>query len=224
MTSHAEPSAPTARAAAERSRWRNSFRRLRASRTAARFGFESVLIILSVLVGLALNDWRERRAERGRAAAAVANFRRELGENLVDLERRQPKHAAFAQRLREDAEQDRPSETAFSSFRRLLPPGGLDNAPLRDAAWETALSTGALRLLDYERAALLSETYLVQRAITHTVHRLSDRFMMPENFDPALRRPMLQTHSMLFVELSGQESYLVDIYQKTLRGLGTHGR
>jgi len=191
---------------------------------AGRFGFESLLIILSVLVGLALNDWRERRAERARAEAVLSNFRRELRENLAALERRQPKHAAMAERLRRAAEQDRPGETAFAAFRALMPEGGLDNGPLRDAAWETALSTGALRLLDYEDAALLSETYLGQRMATgHTLQRIVDRFYMPENFDPALRRAMLQTHGMLFVELSGQESYLIDVYREALRRLDSRG-
>lgn len=219
MAQRAEPLAPDA-ASRRRERWRESLRRLRGSSVAGRFGFESVLIVLSVLVGLALNEWRELRAERARAETALVNFRRELAENLATLERRQPKHAALAERLQRAAEQDRPGETAFASFRQLMPEGGLDNAPLRDAAWETALSTGALRLLDYEPAALLSETYLVQRrAIEQTVQTMAARFLMPENFQPALRRPMLQTHGMIFVELSGQESYLIDVYRQALRRL-----
>jgi hypothetical protein len=206
-------------------RWRQSPRRLRGSRVAARFWFESVLIILSVLVGFALNGWRERRAERARAEAVLANFRQELAQNLATLERRQPKHVAMAERLERAAQQERPGQTAFDSFRELMPEGGLDTGPLLDAAWETALSTGALRLLDYEQAALLSETYLVQRmAIGQTVQRLADRHLMPQNFEPALRRPMLQTHSMLFIELSGQESYLIDVYRKTLRRVGSRIR
>ena len=91
---------------------------------------------------------------------------------------------------------------------------------MRDVAWATAETTGALRLLDYETAALLSETYLIQRtAIQQTLARLSDRFMDPDNFDPARREPMVRTHQMLFVELSGQESYLIDIYRKALARL-----
>ena len=101
-----------------------------------------------------------------------------------------------------------------------MPEGGLDTGPLRDAAWETAVSTGALRLLEYEQAAVLSETYIGQRMATaHTLQRLVDRFYMPENFDPAMRRAMLQTLGMLFVELSGQESYLIEAYRQALRRL-----
>jgi hypothetical protein len=63
-------------------------------------------------------------------------------------------------------------------------------------------------------------TYLIQRqSIANTVERLSDRFLMPQNFDPAARVPMLRTHEMLMVELAGQESYLVDVYRSMLDDL-----
>jgi hypothetical protein len=80
-------------------------------------------------------------------------------------------------------------------------------------------------LLDYEQAALLSETYLIQRtAIGQTMQTMATRFLMPENFQPALRRPMLQTHGMIMVELSGQEAYLIDVYRQTLRRLDRRTR
>jgi hypothetical protein len=101
-----------------------------------------------------------------------------------------------------------------------MPEGGLDTRPLSDVAWETAASTGALRLLDYETASLLSETYLLQRTgILSTLQRLSDRFLTPQNFDPAQRGPMVRTHRMLLVELSGQESFLIETYRRVLTRL-----
>jgi hypothetical protein len=35
---------------------------------------------------------------------------------------------------------------------------------------------------------------------------------------------MLRAHRMLFLELSGQESYLIDVYRRTLRQLGDSAR
>lgn len=132
---------------------------------------------------------------------------------------------ALAERLSRAAEEERPGATAFTSFRELMPKEGLETNPLRDAAWEAALSTGALRLLDYDDAALLSETYLVQRAaMGHTIERMTDRFYTPENFQPAMRGPMLRTHGLLFGELSGQESYLIEVYRRTLRQLSLSAR
>jgi hypothetical protein len=181
---------------------------------------ESALIVLSVLVGLALGEWREHARERRLARDAVATFRREIEANLAHLQRAQPKHAAMAERLAAAADAPAAGGTAFDAFVASMPAEGLDNQPLRDVAWETAQTTGALRLLDYETAAQLSETYLIQRAaIQHTMLRLADRFLSPENYDPARRGPMVRAHRMMFVELAGQESYLIGVYRRALARL-----
>ena len=57
-----------------------------------RLAIESLLIVLSVLLGFAANQWHDRRAERALAAQALSGFRRELNENLEMLQRVQPKH------------------------------------------------------------------------------------------------------------------------------------
>jgi hypothetical protein len=211
---HAGSVAP-AEAAAPR-----GLRRLRASSVAPRLAVESALIVLSVLLGLALNEWGDQRRERARAAETVANFRREITQNIATLERAAPLHRAMAARLDSAARQSRPGETAFDGFAALMPQNGLQLVPLADAAWETAVSTGSLRLLRYDQASALSETYLIQRtSLGSTIDRISDRFLSPQNFDPAARVPMLRTHQMLMVELSGQESYLLEIYRGVLRKL-----
>jgi hypothetical protein len=83
------------------------------------------------------------------------------------------------------------------------------------------MSTGALRLLDYEIAASLSETYFIQRStLLPTIRLLSDRFLATENFDPAARDQMIIVHQMMLTELAGQESYLIDVFRNSLERLG----
>ncbi|MBC7895028.1 MAG: hypothetical protein H7066_06430 [Cytophagaceae bacterium] len=184
-----------------------------------KLAIEGALIVLSVLLGLALSEWREGVQEQKLAHNALVNFRREIAANLARLEKAQPGHAAMAQRLA-DANTGRGEQTAFDVFVANMPEGGLDTQPLAAVAWETAEGTGALRLLDYETAALLSETYTVQSAtLLPTLQRLSDRFLSPGNFDPAQRPQMVRTHRMLLVELSGQETYLMEIYRRALAAL-----
>jgi hypothetical protein len=189
--------------------------------------FESILIVLSVLLGFALQAWAERRAERMMAAAALENFRVEIEANLNDLERVQPRHAAFADRLAEALADSasRSSETAFAVFARNLPEGGLQTPPLKEAAWETATSTGALRLLDYDLAAVLSETYLVQRStLGPTVALLSERLYAPGTFENEAREAFVNVHHMLLVELAGREAYLTEVYRNTLARLSEASR
>ena len=211
-----EPDPGSARLAPSAPPARRSPRRARASRLL----LESALIVLSVLLGFALTQWGEQRKERATAAAALENFRREIGTNLAALERVHPKHQAFTRRLAAVRPGTAQGETAFDVVVSLLPEGGLDTPPLREAAWEAAVSTGALRLLDYETAALLSETYLVQRlTLGPTLQRFGDRFMDTPNFDPRSRDTMVRVHHMLLQELTGQEGYLIETYRKTLRRL-----
>ena len=182
---------------------------------------ESALIVLSVLLGFAATAWHDRQAERALAADAVANLRRELRQNLALLDTLAPKHAAFAARLAAAADSARPGETAEQAFGRAYPRDL--NAlvpPLADAAWETAVSTGALRLVGYERAARLSETYLVQRAaLARTAQLLDERLSAPEAFEPARRAAMLSAYRLLIRNLGAQEGYLAGVYRATLRQL-----
>lgn len=86
-----------------------------------RLAFESILIVLSVLLALAVTSWGERRADRELAAAALTNFRSEIEANLRELERLQPTHAGFAERLGEAAGQpsSAASIAAFDEYRRV---------------------------------------------------------------------------------------------------------
>lgn len=162
-----------------------------------------------------------RQGERELAANALENFRREIESNLAALERVHPKHVQLAQRLQAATQSDSvPGETAFDVLVSLLPEGGLDTPPLREAAWETAVSTGALRLLDYETAARLSETYLIQRlTLGPTLQRLADRVMDVPNFDPDARAMVVRVHHMVLQELAGQEAFLIETYRETLEQL-----
>jgi hypothetical protein len=60
---------------------------------------------------------------------------------------------------------------------------------MRRAAWDTALSTGSLRLIDYDLAAALSEIYGMQdyAAATFTKNFADPSFFDP--FGPAAGRP-----------------------------------
>ena len=184
---------------------------------------EAALIVLSVLLGFAANEWQQRESERALTRTVLANFRREISLNLATLERVQPKHARLAVRLDTAAAAAHGDSTAFQVFRARME-GGLDILPLQEAAWEAAAATGALRLLPYRTSSTLSETYIVQRGfLGQTIARFSDRFHSPANHDPAAQRSMLATEHMLMVELSEQEAYLMEIYRTALRTLPASG-
>jgi hypothetical protein len=185
--------------------------------------FQSVLIVLSIALGFAVTQWQDRRRDAALAAEATANFRREVQQNLRLLVRVQPKHATLVERLRQEAATPHPGETAFDALVRVRHEIDSTDVPvLSDAAWETATGTGALRLLGYERAARLSETYLIQRGqLVQTLLRIEERASAPESFTPASREAMLRVYALLFAEVEGGERYLIGVYGETLKQLGT---
>ncbi|HEX8903811.1 MAG TPA: hypothetical protein VF771_03160 [Longimicrobiaceae bacterium] len=177
---------------------------------------ESALIVLSVLLGFAVNEWQQRQAQRELTRNVLANFRREIALNLRTLERIQPKHARLTERLRAAAAAPHGDSTAFQVFAARME-GEMEMVPLKEAAWEAASATGALRLLPYETSAALSETYAVQRGfLGSSRQRFSDRFFSPQNFEPASQRSVLWTQYMMMNEITQQEGYLIGIYRHML--------
>jgi hypothetical protein len=86
------------------------------------------------------------------------------------------------------------------------------NVPLlRRAAWDTALSTGALRLIDYDLAAGLSEIYGMQDYAGATFIKL---FSDPLFFDPSGRSATIRLAQMTMQELTWAEETLLALYDK----------
>lgn len=192
----------------------------RETRWPTRLAAESLLIVVSVVLGLALNEWRQKQADRQLARTVLANFRREITQNLRILERVQPGHELLVRRLAAASTKPRAEANAFAVIMAEMPRGGLGGEPLHEAAWETASSTGALRLLDYATASKISEVYVVQRFFMQgTTQRTISSLLAPANFDPGAKQVMVQTQYMALNEFSTQEAYLIDVYRRTLKAL-----
>ncbi len=103
------------------------------------------LIVLSVLVGLAISEWRQGRADRALAAAALENCRLELRDNLARLEAVLPIHREVQTELRAVLAQGDEIPSLMALMREIMPQGGMQLPALKEVAWETAISTGAIR-------------------------------------------------------------------------------
>jgi hypothetical protein len=98
--------------------------------------------------------------------------------------------------------------------RPTLPPEFRTNVPLlRRAAWDTALSTGALRLVHYDLAAGLSEIYGMQEYAGATFPKL---FSSPSLFDPAGRAATIRLAQTTMREWVFAEETLLALYDRHL--------
>lgn len=119
--------------------------------------FESALIVFSILLALAINEWKENRDHERLARQALENFEREIQENSSRVERGIPYHSHLLE--------------AFKKSRSVSEiPGwqGIDAPILQDTAWQTALATNALGQIRYDTVSALSRVYTSQKSFEKT--------------------------------------------------------
>ena len=100
------------------------------------------------------------------------------------------------------------SRPALGNLRTNMP-------TFRRAAWDTALSTGALRLIDYDLVAGLSEIYQMQDLYKVNLEKVG--VGSSDWFDPRSRDAALRKTTMAMVEIEYDERALVlPLYKKYL--------
>jgi hypothetical protein len=115
--------------------------------------FESALIVFSILLALAINEWKEDRDNQRLASQALENFEREIQENSGRVERSFPYHRHLSE--------------AFKRARFLTEVEGwhgISSPVLQDTAWQTALATNAFGQIRYETVSALSQVYTSQKS------------------------------------------------------------
>lgn len=103
---------------------------------------EALLVVLSVLLALALNSWREGRANKALALRSLQSVVDEADVNCSRIRNLQEYHRAVADRERE--------------------PEGIQVGLIRNDAWQSAQSTGAAAYVDYDIAAIIGKIHASQ--------------------------------------------------------------
>lgn len=174
---------------------------------------ESLLIVLSILLALAMDSWREGRQNAARAEQALASFEAEIRRNKAVIETVMPYHL----RLQKDLIRLR-DEGAIRTFEDLQNIEGFEGfrpAILEETAWRTAVATGTLEHLDYETVQILSRLYTAQeRVIAHSdpTYLFGATSLADENI-PALVRGA----TFYLGDLTSGDRSLVEAYEKVLR-------
>lgn len=100
--------------------------RPRAESPLFRILLESALIVLSILLALGVNEWRENRRDAERRASALADLRAEIAASREAVERTLPYHREILVNLREFRDgvasgRDEPGATIMDWGPRLAP-------------------------------------------------------------------------------------------------------
>jgi hypothetical protein len=178
---------------------------------------EGVLVLASVLIGFAVSELGQYRDERGLAESVLRGVRIEVEENEAALTKLESQHSSWETAM---AKADiTPGKQ--SAVDVLLASRPSDNAtigvPLKRAAWQMAISSGALRLLDYDVAAALSEIYSFQDLLVENHNRLvSTTLYSTASFERSTSDAAVRMLRGVMSEIAGNEVALLDIYRKHL--------
>jgi hypothetical protein len=196
---------------------------VRISKTALHWLLEGLLIVVSVVLGFGVAEYGERRQEQQLAARVLRGLSEEIAHNAAQLEPALQKHVAWQDAIEKwfdhNTKTPPPHLAARDAFISTMPgfdPNGDLNSfelpfpTLRSAAWDTAVSTGALRLIDYEVTAALSEIYAWQGALP-AIPTDDTAFFDPSQLVPATIRTSFALDALII-----SEHTLLNLYKKHL--------
>jgi len=172
---------------------------------------ESLLLVGSILLALAVDEWNEDQEFQELANRSLANFVREINQNRVRLEDVTLFHAG----LRDVLANMNADNGAVPATRIRNIMEGFQPAILVNTAWETAVATGALGYMDYDVVAGLSLTYSLQeRLVALNRSGLNDLLMAGfRNVDTDL---LVYSANRYMRELTEAEQRLQGVYALVL--------
>lgn len=142
------------------SRFRDKLARTFSGDWLPRILVESALIVMSILLALAVNEYERNREDIELATQALQAFEREIRQNRARLEDVGPYRRGLREVITRMAEDG--GLASSDEFQATIGLEGLRPAFLTSTVWETALTTGALPHIDFDLVNALSLTYSLQ--------------------------------------------------------------
>ena len=174
-----------------------------------------MLVVGSILLALALDEWNENREFQDLAGRSLVNFEREIQQNRLRLEDVTLFHVGLRDVL---ANMDASGEPVpATTIRNIME--GFQPAILVSTAWETAVATGALGYMDYDVVSGLSLTYNLQdRLVTLNESGLND--VLVGGLRSGETELLVYTANRYMGELTAAEQRLQGVYDLVLSLVG----
>ena len=170
--------------------------------------FESFLIVVSILVALALDEWRDQRQDDKMVYQALLNFASEIEQNQVRIEDAAPFNQGLLNVLEERYRQEEMS--AIDDL--VMMAESYSPVVLQTTAWDTALATGSLAKMNYNLVSALSMTYTIQSRYQVATRSGMDEVMNPQNLSPDQVRLAVFNSVRYLRDVTAMEAELNDVY------------
>ena len=174
---------------------------------------ECILIVVSILVALGLDSWREERNDEEFVRTALSNFQIEIQRNQARIDDAAP----FNQGLRDVLSQhyavgDINTIDEFVSMVEIFSP-----AALQSTAWDTALATGSLAKMEYSLVSALSLTYSLQDRYDSSTRSGMNDLTSPQYLSDDKLKLAIYNSIRFLDDVTGMEAELAVIYVEASR-------
>lgn len=172
---------------------------------------ESFFVVISIILALAVDEWRDNRAFEQLAFQSLGIFEREIHQNQARLEDAVPFHTGIRDLLAQSLNGD----GASVDLRSIME--GVETPVILNTAWQTALATGALTHMDVELVSDLSLTYSIQERFTGGNDRDRPRTVDIESLSGRGKREQLRAAYDYMADLTRGETDLLTVYGQALQ-------
>ena len=138
---------------------------------------ESILIVISILVALYLDEWNDDRQDAENIEHALVNFVSEIRRNRARVEDAAPFNQGLENVLAR--RQEAHAIDSVAKFVNIVQ--SYSPVVLQSTAWETAIATGALAKMDYNLVSALSLTYTLQNRYQQVSRTGMTELTSPQN-------------------------------------------
>ena len=177
---------------------------------------ESVFVVASILLALAVDEWAENRDFAQLADQSLGIFEQEIAQNRNRIEDGLPYHGG----IRDLLGQMRLTPPPVVDLRSIME--GFEPPVLLSTAWETALATGALTHMDFEVVRALSLTYSIQEGFTSRSRSDRPRFGSMEGLSEAGVAEQVEDAYDYVAAITRDEAELLTVFNQALELIGAH--
>lgn len=177
---------------------------------------ESVFVVGSILLALAVDEWAENRNFAELADQSLGTFEQEIAQNRDRVEDGIPYHGG----IRDLLAQMRLTPPPVVDLRSIME--GFEPPVMLRTAWETALATGALTHMDFEVVRVLSLTYSIQEGFTSRSRSDRPRFASMDGLSEADVAEQLEDAYDYVAALTRDEAELLTVFNQALELIGAY--
>lgn len=173
---------------------------------------ESALIVFSILLALAVNEWVDSRRQHTLTDRALAAIRDEIDGNAARVRERLSYHRSLETEVRR--EDSLGSVHRYSDFVRGAPDwSGFMNPDVDGTAWQSALTLGAASNMGFDTVRVLSRLYSLQAKFDQYNAAAIPTF----DFSDAAMPSTIRRMHVYVVTIRTNEDTLLNRYTEALR-------